>query len=215
MSGSTKEAAGPLELLLNAKLIPVLTIAHEDHAVPLARALVAGGVRTLEITLRTKAGLAAAAAIKASVPDAIVGLGTVLNARDLALCKENGLHFAFSPGASPALLDAAATMGIDFVPGVQTASEIMASLERGFSVMKFFPAVPAGGIAALKALGGPFPDVRFCPTGGISEAETATWLKLPNVVAIGGSWLAPEDDVARGDWDAITARAARAMAALG
>jgi 2-dehydro-3-deoxyphosphogluconate aldolase/(4S)-4-hydroxy-2-oxoglutarate aldolase len=105
-------------------------------------------------------------------------------------------------------------MDLDFVPGIQTASEIMACLERGFEVMKFFPAVPAGGIAAIKALAGPFPQARFCPTGGISEEQTAAWLKLPNVLAVGGSWLAPADEVARGDWDAITTRARRAMAAL-
>lgn len=214
MSGSTSGLSGALALLRSAKLIPVLTITELEHAVPLARALVAGGVRTLEITLRTAFGAQAAAAVRAEVPDAMVGLGTVLTARDLAICKAHDLHFAFSPGASPALLDAAEKMGIDFVPGIQTASEIMACLERGFDVMKFFPAVPAGGIAALKALAGPFPNVRFCPTGGINEADTAAWLKLPNVVAVGGSWLAPPDEVARGDWTAITTRASRAMAAL-
>jgi 2-dehydro-3-deoxyphosphogluconate aldolase/(4S)-4-hydroxy-2-oxoglutarate aldolase len=214
MSGSTTGLSGALALLRSAKLIPVLTITDLAHAVPLAKALVAGGVRTLEITLRTAYGAQAAAAIRAEVSEAMVGLGTVLTARDLAICKEHDLHFAFSPGASPALLDAAEKMGIDFVPGIQTASEIMACLERGFDVMKFFPAVPAGGIAAVKALAGPFPNVRFCPTGGISEADTAAWLKLPNVVAVGGSWLAPPEEVERGDWAAITARASRAMAAL-
>lgn len=214
MSGSTINISGALAILRSAKLIPVLTITDLGHAVPLAQALVAGGVRTLEITLRTAVGAQAAAAVRAEVPEALVGLGTVLAARDLAICKEHDLHFAFSPGASPALLDAAEKMGIDFVPGIQTASEIMACLERGFDVMKFFPAVPAGGIAALKALSGPFPQVRFCPTGGIAEADTAAWLKLPNVVAVGGSWLAPPAEVERGDWAAITARASRAMAAL-
>ena len=201
-------------LLQGAKLIPVLTITDLKSAVPLAKALVAGGVRTLEITLRTSAGADAASAILDEVPEAIVGLGTVLTAADLALCKKRGFHFAFSPGASPALLDAAVTAGIDFVPGIQTASEIMACLERGFDTMKFFPAVPAGGLAAVKALAGPFPNISFCPTGGISEADTAAWLKLPNVLAVGGSWLAPPDEVARGDWAAITARASRALAAL-
>jgi 2-dehydro-3-deoxyphosphogluconate aldolase/(4S)-4-hydroxy-2-oxoglutarate aldolase len=214
MSVSTTSISGALALLRCAKLIPVLTITDLGHAVPLARALVAGGVRTLEITLRTAIGAQAAAAVRAEVPDAMVGLGTVLVARDLAICKELDLHFAFSPGASPALLDAAEKMGIDFVPGIQTASEIMACLERGFDVLKFFPAVPAGGIAALKALAGPFPHVRFCPTGGIAEGDTAAWLKLPNVVAVGGSWLAPTHEIERGNWAAITARASRAMAAL-
>ena len=205
---------GPAALLRAARVVPVLTIAREADAVPLARALVAGGVRTLEITLRTAAGAAAAKAIKAEVEGAIVGLGTVTRAKEIDLCLEMGLSFAFSPGASPALLDAAETAGLDFVPGVQTASEIMACLERGFDVMKFFPAVPAGGLAALKALAGPFPQVKFCPTGGISEADAATWLKSPNVLAVGGSWLAPAELVAAGDWAAITARAKRSMALL-
>jgi len=214
MSGPDPKPSNTKALLKSARLIPVLTITDLSTAVPLARALVAGGVRTLEITLRTTAGAAAATAILEQVPEAIVGLGTVLTAADLALCKQRGFHFAFSPGASPALLDAAAEAGVDFVPGIQTASEIMACLERGFDTMKFFPAVPAGGIAAVKALAGPFPNVRFCPTGGISEADTAAWLKLPNVLAVGGSWLAPQEEVERGDWTAITARASRALAAL-
>lgn len=202
---------GPAALLSGARLVPVLTIVSEAHAVPLARALCAGGVRTLEITLRTAAGAGAAKRIKDEVPEAIVGLGTVLNARDLELCRTMGLSFAFSPGASPALLDAAVEAGIDFVPGVQTASEIMACLERGFDVMKFFPASQAGGIAALKAQAGPFPQVKFCPTGGISQEQAATWLALPNVLAVGGSWLAPPEMVESGDWAAVTERARRSM----
>lgn len=211
MTGLDPTTAGPSGLLKGARLVPVLTIASEAHAVPLAKALCAGGVRTLEITLRTAAGAAAAKLIKAEVPEAIVGLGTVLTGRDLDLCREMGLRFAFSPGASPALLDAAAAAGIDFVPGVQTASEIMACLERGFDVMKFFPASQAGGIPTLKALAGPFPQVKFCPTGGISEEQAATWLKLPNVLAVGGSWLAPAEMVEAGDWADITARAKKSM----
>ena len=211
MTGVDPAATGPSRLLRNARLVPVLTIASERHAVPLARALAAGGVRTLEITLRTAAGAAAARAIKAEVPEAIVGLGTVTRAQDLDLCLEMGLSFAFSPGASPALLDAAAARALDFVPGVQTASEIMACLEWGFDVMKFFPASQAGGIPTLKALAGPFPQVKFCPTGGISEEQASTWLKLPNVLAVGGSWLAPAELVDAGDWAAITARAQRSM----
>lgn len=215
MTGSDPLAAGPNALLHKAKLVPVLTIGSVAHAVPLARALVAGGVRTLEITLRTAAGEAAAVAIRNEVPEAIVGLGTVLTARDLEICTKERLDFAFSPGASPALLDAAVAAGIQFVPGVQTASEIMACLERGFDVMKFFPAVPAGGIATLKSLAGPFPQVNFCPTGGISEDQAPSWLALPNVLAVGGSWLAPAELVEAGDWAAITARAKRSMERLG
>jgi 2-dehydro-3-deoxyphosphogluconate aldolase/(4S)-4-hydroxy-2-oxoglutarate aldolase len=200
--------------LRSATIVPVLTIQRVDQAVPLARALVAGGVRTLEVTLRTSAGAEAAKAMKAEVPEAIVGLGTVTRPQDLDLCRAMGLSFAFSPGASPALLDAAAQAGLDFVPGIQTASDIMACLERGFDVMKFFPAVPAGGIAALKALAGPFPQVKFCPTGGITEDQAGAWLKLPNVLAVGGSWLAPTELMEAGEWAAITDRARRSIEKL-
>lgn len=198
-------------LLRAAKLIPVLTIESVDHAVPLARALVAGGVRTLEITLRTEAGAAAARAIKAEVPEAIPGLGTVLTLRDLRLAEEMGLPFAFSPGATPELLDAAMTSGVAFVPGVATASELMAVRARGITTVKLFPAEPLGGIATLRALGGPFPEALFCPTGGIGEDRIGAYLALPNVVAVGGSWLAPAEDVRQGNWAAITERARRAM----
>ena len=207
--------ASPLDLMRRAKLVPVLTVARAEHAVPLARALVAGGVWMLEVTLRTPAGADAARAIRDAVPDATVGLGTVLTRRDLELARELDLPFAFSPGATPELLDAAADLGVPFVPGVQTASELMAALARGFGAVKFFPAEPAGGIPALKALAGPFPGARFCPTGGIAEDAAARWLALPNVVAVGGSWLAPAAEVERGAWDAITARARRAMQRLG
>ncbi len=208
---NTSTLRGPRALLSGARLVPVLTIARVADAVPLARALCAGGVRTLEITLRTAAGPEAAKAIAAEVPEAIVGLGTVLNGHDLELAMKMGLSFAFSPGASPALLDAAAEAGLDFVPGVQTASEIMACLERGFDVMKFFPASQAGGLPTLRALAGPFPQVAFCPTGGISEDQAVTWLAEINVLAVGGSWLAPAGLVEKGDWEAITGRARRSM----
>jgi 2-dehydro-3-deoxyphosphogluconate aldolase/(4S)-4-hydroxy-2-oxoglutarate aldolase len=197
-------------LLRAARLVPVLTIARLEDAVPLARALVAGGVRMLEVTLRTEAGLAAAAAIRAEVPEAVVGLGTVLTPADLAQAKRLDLAFAVSPGATPELLDAAAEMGIPYLPGIATASELMAALRRGFDTVKFFPAEPAGGIAALRALAGPFPDARFCPTGGIGEDRIDAWLALPNVLAVGGSWLAPAPEVAAGAWDTITRRAHRA-----
>jgi 2-dehydro-3-deoxyphosphogluconate aldolase/(4S)-4-hydroxy-2-oxoglutarate aldolase len=205
----------PLDLMRAAGLIPVLTIEKREQAVPLARALVAGGVRMLEVTLRTPAGADAARAIRAEVEGAVVGLGTVLTRRDLELARELNLPFAFSPGATPELLDAARDLGVPFVPGVQTASELMVALARGFGVVKFFPAVPAGGIPALKALAGPFPEARFCPTGGIGEDAIGEWLALPNVAAVGGSWLAPAAELDRGDWAAITARAQRAMTRLG
>ena len=202
-------------MMRRAKLVPVLTIEDPASAIPLARALVAAGVTMLEVTLRTQAGAEAARAIAAEVPAAAVGFGTVLSGADLDLAERLGMRFAFSPGASPALLDAARGRALPFVPGVQTASEYMTALERGFSLAKFFPAEPAGGVAALKALAGPFPQARFCPTGGIAEDRVPAWLALPNVVAVGGSWLATAADIRRGDWAAITDRARRAMARLG
>ena len=198
------------DLLRAARIIPVLTIADAAQAVPLARALVAGGIRTLEITLRTAAGADAAAAIMAEVPDAIVGLGTVLTPDDLARAESLGVAFAVSPGSPPALLAAAAASRIPFMPGIATASEAMAAIAAGFPCMKLFPARELGGLAALRALAGPFPDARFCPTGGITAENAATYLAEPNVLAIGGSWLAPTPAVASNDWPGITARARQA-----
>ena len=199
------------DLLRAARLVAVLTIERVADAVPVAQALVAGGVRTLEITLRTPAGAAAAEAIVAAVPEAVVGLGTVLAVADLQLVQRLRLPFAFSPGATPELLDAARDMGVPFVPGIATASELIAALARGFRTVKLFPAAQLGGPATLRALGGPFPHVRFNPTGGITAANMAEYLDLPNVVAVGGSWLAPPPDVAAGQWGAITARAEQAI----
>jgi 2-dehydro-3-deoxyphosphogluconate aldolase/(4S)-4-hydroxy-2-oxoglutarate aldolase len=201
------------DLLRAARLVAVLTIERVDRAVPLARALVAGGVRTLEITLRTPAGADAAAAIKDAVADAVVGLGTVVTTRDLELVKSLGLPFAFSPGATPDLLDAAVELGVPFIPGIATASELIAAASRGFTTVKLFPAEQVGGIGALKAFAGPFKGMRFNPTGGVSEANMAAYLALPNVVAVGGSWLAPAADIDTGNWEAISARAQRAMRA--
>ena len=198
-------------LLALGRVIPVITLDRLDDAVPLARALVAGGVRLLEITLRTAAGLEGAQAIIRAVPDAVVGIGTVLTADDLRRAVEAGASFALSPGATPDLLAAAAGVPIPFLPGVATASELMAALARGFTTAKFFPATSAGGLPALRALAGPFPQARFCPTGGITEANAAEWLALPNVVAVGGSWLTPAAEVAAAQWDLIRDRAARTM----
>jgi 2-dehydro-3-deoxyphosphogluconate aldolase/(4S)-4-hydroxy-2-oxoglutarate aldolase len=205
---------GIADLLRAARLVPVLTIEDADRAVPLARALVEGGVRTLEITLRTSAGRAAAAAVRQSVPEAVVGLGTVLTPEDLALVGQLDLQFAFSPGATPDLLDAARALGVPFVPGIGTASELMAALARGFDVVKLFPAEQVGGIGMLRALSGPFPRALFNPTGGVTEDNAGAYLAQPNVVAVGGSWLAPTSDVRAGNWDAITARARRAMESI-
>lgn len=211
MSVSPSRQSRLAEVLALGRVIPVVTIDRPEDAVPLARALVAGGVRLLEITLRTPHGLAGAEAIIREVPDAVVGIGTVLTPSDLRRAEEIGARFALSPGATPALLDAAAAAGIPFMPGVATASELMEAMARGFGTAKFFPATAAGGLAYLKALAGPFPQARFCPTGGITEQNVAEWLAQPNVVAVGGSWLTPAADVAAGRWDAITARAAHAQ----
>ena len=201
-------------ILKSSPIIPVLTIDRVEDAVPLARALVAGGITGLEVTLRTPAAPAAAAAIAQSVPDAVLGLGTILTPEDLETARGLQARFVVSPGATPELLDAAAAGDLPFLPGVQTASEVMAALARGFDVVKFFPAGQAGGPAMLRALAGPFPRVRFCPTGGIGEDNFVEWLALPNVVAIGGSWLAPAAEVRAGDWTSITARARRAVEKL-
>ena len=190
-------------LLALGRVVPVITIARLADAVPLARALVAGGIRVLEVTLRTPAGMDAAAAIMAEVPDAVVGIGTVLTPADLHRAMAIGAKFALSPGATAALLDAAADVRIPFLPGVATASELMEATSRGFDTVKFFPATAGGGIPALRAMAGPFPHVRFCPTGGISADNAAEWLALPNVAAVGGSWLTPAADIAAGRWDAI------------
>jgi 2-dehydro-3-deoxyphosphogluconate aldolase / (4S)-4-hydroxy-2-oxoglutarate aldolase len=202
------------ELLRSARVIPVLTIERAEDAVPLARALVEGGVRVLEITLRTEAAIDAAKAIIAEVPEAIVGIGTVLNPADLARAAALGARFAISPGATSELLDAAVMGDLPFMPGIATASELMQAQARGFNLVKFFPAEQSGGIGALRALGGPFPQARFCPTGGIGESNAAAWLAEPNVVVVGGSWLCPAAEVRSGNWAGITAICNRTMKTL-
>ena len=201
-------------LFRQAVVIPVLTIERLEHAVPLARALVAGGVRVLEVTLRTPVAVDAASAIIAEVPDAVVGIGTILNGDDLARAKALGAVFGISPGATPELLQAAAASDLPFAPGIATASELMAALAAGFDLVKFFPAEQSGGIKALRALAGPFPNAKFCPTGGIGEANAASWLAEPNVLCVGGSWLCPAADIRSGNWAGITAMCDRAMKSL-
>ncbi len=201
-------------LFEQATIIPVLTIERLEDTVPLAKALVAGGVRTLEITLRTPVAIESAKAIMAHVPEAVVGIGTILNADDLARAEGIGARFGISPGATPDLLKAAAASALPFAPGIATASELMLGLLHGFNLVKFFPAEQSGGIKALRALAGPFPDVRFCPTGGIAEANAASWLAEPNVVAVGGSWLCPAADIRSGNWAGITAICNRTMKLL-
>ncbi|WP_316167672.1 MULTISPECIES: bifunctional 4-hydroxy-2-oxoglutarate aldolase/2-dehydro-3-deoxy-phosphogluconate aldolase [unclassified Bradyrhizobium] len=193
-----------------APVIPVITIEDAAHAVPLARALVTGGLRVIEITLRTQAGLDAARAIIDEVPDAVVGIGTVLTPADYERAAALGAAFAISPGLSIGLLDAANAGEMPFAPGIQTASDLIACVTRGYELVKFFPAVPAGGLAALDALAGPFPNVRFCPTGGINAGNAAQWLAHKKIVAIGSSWVAPAADIKAGAWAAIEQRAREA-----
>jgi 2-dehydro-3-deoxyphosphogluconate aldolase/(4S)-4-hydroxy-2-oxoglutarate aldolase len=202
------------DLLRSGPVVPVITLEQVDDAVPLARALVAGGLRLLEITLRTPAAADAAAAIIRDVPEAIVGIGTVLTPTDLERAQALGARYALSPGATSDLLEAASRSEMPFIPGITTASELMAALAHGFQTVKFFPAVAAGGIPALKALAGPFPQARFCPTGGIDETNVKDWLALPNVVAIGGSWICPTSDIRARAWSEITAKARKAVTSV-
>lgn len=212
-SASARQAALE-EILLPARIVPVLTIDRAEDGVPLARALVAGGVKVLEVTFRTEAAAEAAKAIIAEVPDAIVGMGTVLNGDDLRSAQALGARFAVSPGATPELLDAAAASDLPLLPGVATASEVMQAKARGFNLLKFFPAEQAGGIPMLRALAGPFPSTRFCPTGGVHADNVATWLAEPNVICAGGSWLCPASDIKAGNWEIITGRCIDAMKKL-
>ncbi len=200
------------ELLRAGPVMPVIVIDDAAQAVPLARALVDGGVRVLEVTLRTPAALEAIRAIAREVPDAIVGAGTILNPADLQSARDAGAQFGVSPGATPALLQAAHAAGWPFLPGVMTPSDLIAALAAGYATVKFFPAAQAGGVPMLKALGGPFPQVSFCPTGGITLATAPDYLALPNVACVGGSWLTPASLLHARDWAGITKLAAQAAA---
>lgn len=200
-------------VLRMSPVIPVVTIADAAHAEPLARALLAGGVRTIEVTLRTPAALEAIRAIAQRVPEMTVGAGTVLNPRDFDAALAAGARYALSPGATPKLLKAARKSGVPFIPGVATASDIMRGLDLGYDCFKYFPAVQLGGPDALRALAAPLPQARFCPTGGVTPGSAAHFLALPNVLCVGGSWIAPADKIAAADWAAIEA-AARQAASL-
>ena len=193
-------------------LLPVIAIEDVSAAVPLAQALVAGGVTALEVTLRTAAAADAIRQIVREVPQATVGVGTIRSAEDVKRAVDLGAKFGVSPGTTPKIYAACAATNLPLLPGAATASEILLALEHGCAIVKFFPAVPAGGIAAIEALRGPFPTVQFCPTGGINEANLSDWLDLPGVVAIGGSWLAPDDKVRTRDWSGITEIARRSRA---
>lgn len=190
-------------ILSLAPVIPVLTIEHVDHAVPLARALSAGGLRVLEVTLRTPAGLPSIEAMRKAVPEAVVGVGTITRAQNFAAAGNAGAQFGVSPGLTAEIAAAAKTAAFALLPGIMTPTELIAGLGWGFDTFKLFPAQQAGGINMLKALAGPFPDVIFCPTGGITRASAPEFLALPNVACIGGSWVAPADKIRAGDWRAI------------
>lgn len=190
-------------ILATVPVVPVLTIEDAADAVPLARALVAGGLYVLEVTLRSGAALTAIERIAGEVEGAIVGVGTVLSKGQLMGAERAGAKFAVSPGVSPHLLYAAEDSGIPFLPGAATASEAMTLMDHGYPVQKFFPAVQAGGIPYLNALAAPLPAIRFCPTGGIDQANAASYLALSNVLCVGGSWVAPRDAVAARAWDRV------------
>lgn len=201
-------AAAVDAVLRQAPVLPVLGIEHIEDAVPLARALVAGGLPVLEVTLRSDVALAAITAIRAEVPAAIVGAGTVLVPDDLEAVNEAGAVFAISPGATDALYAAASTAPIPFIPAIGTASELMRGLAHGHRRFKFFPARAAGGVDALKAFAGPFPQAKFCPTGGIAADSASAYLALGNVITVGGSWMVPAEALRARDWARIAALAA-------
>ena len=199
-----------LQVMQDSPVIPVIVLTDAGQAVQMARALVAGGIRMLEVTLRTPQALACIEAIARDVPEAVVGAGTVRNAADAQASAMAGARFIVSPGYTTALGQASRDAGLPLLPGVATGSEIMMALGDGLYELKFFPAMQAGGPAMLKAWGGPFSDVRFCPTGGVNAANALEFLALPNVVCVGGSWLTPPDVLARGNWAQVTALAFQA-----
>jgi 2-dehydro-3-deoxyphosphogluconate aldolase/(4S)-4-hydroxy-2-oxoglutarate aldolase len=205
--------ADPLPLLARAPVVPVLTIERIADAVPLARALVEGGLPVLEVTLRTPTALAAIEAMARQVPEAVVGVGTVTRPEDIGRAIDAGARYLVSPGTPPMLAEALAAAAIPAVPGCATVSEAMTLAAYGFRVLKFFPAEACGGMGWLRAVGAPLPELRFCPTGGIDGRNAGAYLALPNVVAVGGSWVAPKDAVATGDFARIR-ELARAAAAL-
>ncbi len=213
MASSGQKSSDLLRIMEAQPVIPVLKIERAADAVPLARALARGGLPAIEITLRTPAALEAIRLAVMEVPEAIVGAGTILNAKQFEQAAAAGSRFIVSPGCTPNLIDAAADSPVPLLPGAITPSEIMAAYERGYSVLKFFPAEQAGGASFLKSLASPLTDIRFCPTGGIGAKNAGDYLRLPNVICVGGSWVAPDDLVAAGRWDEIETltRAASAL----
>ena len=213
--GDTARRLDPLELASHGPVIPVIVIERAEDAVPMARALFDGGVRILEVTLRTPAALAAIAAIARSIPDVIVGAGTVRSDADARAALAAGARFAVTPGISPRVAAACREIGLALLPGVATASEVMLAADHGFRFLKFFPASAAGGTAMLKAWASVFADISFCPTGGITAASAPDYLALANVKVVGGSWLTPPDALAAADWPRIERLAREAASLLG
>lgn len=212
MSNINNWKLSALDVLNAGPVVPVIVIHNLDHAVPLAKALVAGGIKVLEVTLRTDIAIEAIKMMAKEVPDAIVGAGTVATEADLNAVAEAGGVFAISPGLTPKLLNAAINGPIALIPGISTASELMLGMEYGLQEFKFYPAEAAGGIKMIKSIGGPFPQASFCATGGISQNNYKEYLSLKNVPCVGGSWLAPTDALEKGDYDKITAIASSAIA---
>ena len=200
-------------ILALGPVMPVIVIDDADDAVPLAEALLAGGLSTIEVTLRTPAALDAMAAIAKSCPDMVIGAGTVLEGADARRARDAGAVFAVSPGATPQLISGCAEVGLDLLPGATSASEAMVLLEQGFNALKFFPAVPSGGAPFLKSLASPLPQITFCPTGGITQDSASDFLSLDNVMCVGGSWLASRTDIHNKEFAKITERA-KAAASL-
>jgi 2-dehydro-3-deoxyphosphogluconate aldolase / (4S)-4-hydroxy-2-oxoglutarate aldolase len=200
------------DVLALAPVIPVLRVEKLEHAAPLAKALFAGGLKVLEITLRTPVALKVIEAMRIAVPDAIVGAGTLVRPEDFKRAADVGAQFAVTPGLTPQLAEAAKTVGYPLLPGIISPSEILQALHFGYDTLKFFPAQPAGGIPMLQSFGGPFANVAFCPTGGITRESAPAFLKLRNVLCVGGSWIAPNDLVGKGDWAGIEALARDAAA---
>ena len=204
-----------LDILTAQPVVPVVAVASAAQGVELARALAAGGLKAIEVTLRTPAALDAIRAIAAEVPDCVVGAGTILEPKHYDQAEKAGAKFIVSPGATMEVLDAARSSQVPLLPGSATASEMMAMLEEGYEVLKFFPAEQIGGAGFLKSVAPVFPSLRFCPTGGVSMKNVTDYLALPNVVCVGGSWVAPKAELEAGDWAAITALAREAAALRG
>lgn len=212
LSPSARQALTALQLMQDAPVIPVIVVQRLQDAVPMAHALVAGGIRMLELTLRTPVALEAIRQIAQEVPQAVIGAGTVRSVADLEAAQQAGAQFFVSPGYTHALGRAAQAMGATLLPGVATGSEIMQAQEDGYKALKFFPAMQAGGLGMLQAWAGPFFDIDFCPTGGINKTNAPEFLALPNVRCVGGSWLTPQAAMEAGDWAHITQLAKQAKA---